>query len=1083
MKKLLQSLFIFLCLATAGYAQDRTITGTVTAQEDNLPLPGVSVKIKGTQTGTVTSASGKFTITAATGSTLVFTYIGYKVKEATVGSSSVINASLENDANQLTEVVVTGAYGTKQTARSQVTNTQSLSGEKLNTVRSTNINNALAGKVAGIQVRSQSAAALGRNTAVRLRGAGGFGTGSGALYVVDGTILPNADDVNLDDIEDVSVLQGPAAAALLGSQAASGAILITTKKGKSTTGSGITLNLGAIFEDAYILPNYQNSYAGGNTADMTRYTWKSTDPVAWKALDGKYYPNYSDDSSWGPRMVGQEYIPWYAWYPGTDYSYKTASLTPNPDNARDFFQTGVTFNNSVSYTASGDKYNAKMTYGNQNTQGLIPNSSLVKNTFNFNSSYDLNKHFTVSANINYVKTILNGEINDGYSNLTTGSFSQWFHRDIDMNIMKELRGLTVPGLPGETIYASWNHSDPTSYDPSNPKAFYGGNYWYNPYSYTDLISQKNQRDRLYGNVAFTYKVNSDLKFTATYRKQQNTTFTENKARTELETSGNQTGFKGSYFSANTYSNRENYEVLGMYTKKIKDFTIDATAGTDIFKGESNYNQAGTNNGLSIPNLFTVNNSVDAPSVANYRQIEKYRALLARATVGYKDMVFLDGSIRNDWFSTLPSDHSGVLSKSIGASFVFTELLPKEAFGFLSEGKIRASYGEIPQALGTTNDSFGAYRYPGFAYGVNALKFNGNLLQNTPDALVDPDIRGAVAQSSEVGLDLKLFKRKISISATYWDKTETNYPRSVGVNAASGFSSILTNVGKITSNGLEFQLTASPVTLPNFSWTLSATYANLLSNKVVEVSDKYKVTRISVESVWGTTMPIMIHEAGYEWGQIWGNGKKRNADGVPLLDGNGHFVNDPNVYFGSVLPKHTGGLQNSFTLFKMIDINANIDYQVGGKFVSLSNQWGAYSGVTERTAGINDKGNPVRDKVADGGGVRVDGVDQTTGQAKTYYLEAQDYYQGLYNSKTFDDYIYDLTFIKLREVSIGYRIPVQKLGIAKFVQNATFSVVARNPVLIYAKTKDFDPSEISATSGETSQLPGTRGFGFNLRIGF
>lgn len=288
-------------------AQQRTITGTVTSSEDNQPIPGVSVKIKGTKNGTVTSATGKFSIEVSDGSVLTFSYIGFKTKEVNTNSGSSLNITLESDPNQMTEVVITGAYGTKISQRSNTSNSQVVSGDKLNTIRATNVNNALAGKVAGIQVRSQSAAALGRNTQVRLRGAGGFGTGAGALYVVDGTILPNADDINLDDIEDVSVLQGPAASALFGSQAANGAIVITTKKGKDAGGAGITVNLGGLFERAYILPNYQNTYAGGNTADMTKYVWKSTDPVEWKALDGKYYPNYSDDSSWGPRMVGQEY--------------------------------------------------------------------------------------------------------------------------------------------------------------------------------------------------------------------------------------------------------------------------------------------------------------------------------------------------------------------------------------------------------------------------------------------------------------------------------------------------------------------------------------------------------------------------------------------------------------------------------------------------------------------------------------------------------------------------------------------------------------------------------------------------------
>jgi TonB-linked SusC/RagA family outer membrane protein len=1087
MKKLVLSLFILFTAYAVTFAQERTVSGTVTSSEDGLPIPGVSVKVKEVpSSGVTTGADGKFSIKVpASGRTLVISSIAFVTKEVAI-TGSLANVALAPDSKVLNEVVVTGAYGTRQIARSQTTNTQTLSGDKLNTVRSTNVNNALAGKVAGIQVRSQSAAALGRNTTVRLRGAGGFSTGAGALYVVDGTILPNADDVNLDDIEDISVLQGPAAAALLGAQASAGAILITTKKGRPTSGSGITVNIGTTFENAYVLPNYQNSYAGGNSSNLTKYTWSATDPVEWKALDGKYYHNYSDDASWGPRMEGQEYIPWYAWYGGTQYSYKTASLVAQPDNAKDYYETGLVLNNSISYGNGGEmtngrKYNFKMTYGNQYTNGISPNTSLKKNTLNLIANYDISKHFTLGANINYVKTILNGDIDDAYSNQSSGSFNQWFHRDLDMDIMKELRGLTTQGLGTTQIYASWNHSDPVGFNAADPKAFYAGNYWYNFYSYYDLVNKVNQRDRLYGNLSLTYNVNSDLKFTATYRKQQNTTFTEDRYSTKLNDSGTQTTgndpqAKGYYGAANTYSNRENYEVLGSYTKKIKDFTLDATAGFDLFNAASKSNSANTNNGLAIPDLFTVNNGVDAPSVGNARSTDKYRAVLAKATVGYKNYAFLEGSIRNDWYSTLPSDHNDVLSKSIGASLVFSDLLPKESFGWLSQGKLRASWGEIPQSLD-------AYQYPGFAYGVNALKWNGNLLMSTPDQLVDPDIRGAVATSKEIGIDLKFLNNRIGISATLWDATEKDYPRAITINPASGFSSILTNIGQINRKGLELQLSGRPLELPNLSWNINATYANLLDNKVTEVSKKYEVTRITVEGVWGSTMPYMVHEEGKQWGQIYGNGIKRNADGVALLDANGHYINDPNVFFGSVLPKHTGGVQNSFVVFKDFELNANIDWQVGGKFVSLSNMWGSYSGLTARTAAINDRGMSVRDPLVDGGGVHVSGVSSTTGQPVDYYVGAQDYYQSIYNVKTFDDYIYDLTFVKLREVALGYRIPVKKLGINKYVQNASFSIVARNPVLIYAKTKDFDPSEISATSGETAQLPGTRGFGFNLRVGF
>jgi len=1085
MKKLLQSLFMFLFIVGTAMAQDRTISGTVTSSEDGLPIPGASVRVKEVQgVATATDGQGKFSLRVpASGKTLVVTSIAFVTKEIAI-SGNVVNVVLTPDAKVLSEVVIEGAYGTKTSSRAASSNIQSVTGEQLNTVRGTNVNNALAGKVAGVQVRSQSAAALGRNTTVRLRGASGFGTGNaGVLYVVDGTILPNADDINMDDIEDVSILQGPSAAALLGSQASNGAILITTKKGRSGAGSGVTVNIGATFENAYILPNYQNVYAGGNSGDLMQYNWKQGDPVEWKALDGKYYHNYSDDSSWGPRMVGQEYIPWYAWYPGTQYSYKTTSLVAQPDNARDYYDTGVTYNNSVSYNNATDKYNVKVSFGNQYTHGLVANTNLKKNTFNFVGNYNITKNLSLAANINYINTVLNGDINDGYStNQTTGSFNQWFHRDLDMNIMKELRGLYIPN-GSERIYASWNHNDPGSYNASNIKGFYAANYWYNFYTYYDLIDKVNQRDRWYGNIGLTYKITNDLKITGTYRKQQNTTWYEDKYSSRLDQSGTQTSgnnglVKGYYGTGTTYSNIENYELIGTYTKKIKDFSIDVTGGMDIRRALSKSNSGGTVDGLSIPDLFTLGNSVTTATNGNGRSTDKYRALLARATFGYKNMLFIDGSIRNDWYSTLPIKHNDILSKSVGASFVFSDLLKSvSAFNWLYEGKLRASYGEIPQALG-------AYDYPGASYGISANKWNGFLLMSAPGTLVDPDIKGATSSNSEFGIDLKFLKGRLGASGTYWVAKEIDFPRSITVNGASGYSSVTTNMGRIDRKGFEVSLNGKPVRSSNFSWDVNATYANLLKNDVIEISNKYKQDRISVEAVWGTTMPYLIHQKGMRWGQIYGNGIKRDqATGLPLLNASGGYVNDPNVYFGSALPQHTGGLQNSFVLFKDFEVNANIDWQIGGKFVSLSNQWGSYSGLTARTAAINDKGKSVRDAVADGGGVRVEGIDNTSGERKVYYIDAMTYYQNLYNNKTFDDYVGDLTFVKLREVAIGYRLPLKKWGADKFMRSATFSVIARNPLLIYTTSKDYDPSEIAYTSGETAQLPGTRGVGFNLRIGF
>ena len=289
-----------------------------------------------------------------------------------------------------------------------------------------------------------------------------------------------------------------------------------------------------------------------------------------------------------------------------------------------------------------------------------------------------------------------------------------------------------------------------------------------------------------------------------------------------------------------------------------------------------------------------------------------------------------------------------------------------------------------------------------------------------------------------------------------------------------------NTGQITKTGIDIQAFVKPIWTKNLQWQVNATFGRLLTNRVDTIAPG--ISRITIEGAWGATAPYMVHQAGQDWGQMYGNGIKR-INGVPVLTADGFYVNDPDVYFGSVLPKYTGGIQNSITFLQDFTANINIDYQVGGKFFSLSEMWGSFSGVTARTATINDKGVPIRTPVADGGGIKVEGVDET-GKPLSMYVGAQDYFQHLYSNKTFDPYVYDLTFVKIREVSLGYNVPANKLAkISKNISRVNFSLVARNPILLYAETDSFDPSEISNISGETGQLPATRSFGFNLKIGF
>ena len=916
MRKISLLFSAFLLCGLLAFSQQGTVTGRVT-DEKGESIPFATITIKGTKSATIADANGAFSIKAGDGTVLVISAQGVVSKEVSVGATKTLLVALKKSStSSLVEVVVTGAYNTKKSSRSTSYSAQVVGGDQLNVIRNTSLNNALAGKVAGLQVRSQSAALLGNQGTIRLRGTSGLGGDQDLIYIVDGTILPNAGDINMDDIEDVTVLQGPAAAAQFGSQGANGAIVMTTKKAKkNASGIGIDLNLGANFDKVYILPHYQDSYAGGNAADLKKYTWEEGQPEEWKAMDGKYYPNYSDDASWGPRMVGQEYIPWYAWYGGTKYSYKTASLTPQPDNSRDFWPTALTLNNSISLSKSTENTNIRFSYGNVYIKGLIPNSGRKTNTLNLNTSFDLNKHFTLSSSINYINQKTDGQFNDGYANQSAGSFNSWFHRDLDMGIVKELKDLRTP----TGVYASWNHNDPASYTGDNTGEkelnFLGGNYWYNFYTYFEKIRPTSTNDRLYGDVSLTYKITNDLRLKGTYRKQQNTTFSEGIVESALQTSATQTGVKAFYGTSNAYSNRRNIELMAAYSKKIADISINLNAGFDLFKWTYKDNGSGTVDGLNVPDLYAINNSKSPASYYNTRITEKYNAVYAVGNVGYQNLLFADFTLRKDWYSTLPKDNNGVLSKSFGISFVFSDLVKIPALSF---GKLRASWGEIPQALGLRTTEFGAYRYPG-GYAPGAL-WGSYYPMSTPNTIVDSSIHGSVKTQKEIGLEVKFLKNRLGATVTYWDGSENDIPFAVTLNGASGYTSRLTNTGKITKKGIDITFTARPIWSELLRWEMNATYSYLLENKVVKIAPNVPSTN-SVSTIWNTTTPYVLHTEGMQWGQLYGSGIKR-INGQPILNDNGSYQKE-NVYFGSVLPKYTVGIQNSFEIKNFI-LNINID---------------------------------------------------------------------------------------------------------------------------------------------------------------
>ena len=1087
MRKIASLLPVLMLLCTLVFGQTRSVSGVVTDKKGN-PVPFATIQVKGTNAGLAADAAGKFTLTnVGPEVVLVISAAGMKQTEATIGPNDTF-VTLGMDASNsadLQEVVVTGAFNIKRNARNVSYATQNIKAEELNTIRQPSLNSALAGKVAGAQFREQSYTKLGAQANVRLRGEAGLFGGS-VLYVVDGTPV-NSVDINPDDIEDLSVLKGVNATALFGDRASSGAIVITTKRGKVRPGIGLEVNLGLRFDEVYVLPKYQNDYAGGAEGDLIKFNWQPGMPDEWQALNGKYYPDYTDDASWGPRMAGQEYIPWYAWYPDHNRAFKTASLTPQPDNIKDFYSTGTTTNNNINFQKAGNDYSMRLSYTFLNIKGLIPESYQKKHTMNGSFVFDLNPHFTAGMNFSYITQDLKGQFNDLYANQSTGSFSSWFHRDLDMGIIKELRGLRAPGgyLP------SWNHMNPGTYL-SNPAAFYTGNYWFNFYDYFDQVNNFGRRDRIFGDVSFKYKYDNHFNVVFNARKNQVTEYFENSSGSLLDPKVdgqalNSINNTAGYSTGNSFIKEDAFELLANYSNKFNDnWSVNATGGLALRKNLSKGWNLNTVDGLAVPELYAITNSASPIGYRNDRTESEVRSVFGRADVGWKNMLFLEGNLRNDWFSTLRPEDNAILYKSIGGSFVFSDLL-KNSLSWLSYGKIRASWGEVPSSLGPYDINY--------AYSVSSNQWNGNILMNTPDRRVDSTIRGATNDLFEIGTELRFFKSRVSLDFTWYSGTRIDEPYSLNLPSTSGFSTVLINVGKVVSKGIEFIINGKVIQGKDFGWSSTINFGYNYLNEVVEIiKSDTTIKRILLPVPTGAGAfngANSVNSSGYaasfvgeRWGQLVGNSILRE-NGVPVINpASGLFERDPNpTHFGSVLPDFTGGFLNQFT-YKNLILNINIDFQKGGKFFSLSDFWGTFSGLTERTAELNDKGVPVRDPVAEGGGVHVVGVDKNDLRTTVdMYVPAQDYYHQFRNSFISEASIYDLTYVKMREVSLGYRLPVQKWKMSKYVQSATFSILARNPWLIYAENRDFDPSEISNTYGEDGQLPGTRSIGFNLRIGF
>ena len=1085
LRKLLFTAMVCLVSAGAAFAQSGTLTGTVTDQSSGETLPGVNIFIQELQRGTATDAEGNFTIEDIEYGTYTVraTYVGYDdfQQEVTIDQQeTTLDFSLTSQTQQLDDVVVT-AFGMSRDEKSTSYSVQEVSGDDVARVDQSNIVGALAGKVSGVQVIGAAGANIGGSEKIRIRGASGLSDGQ-PLFVVDGTPISNqsfsastrgrdfgnlAQDLNLQDIESVSVLKGASASALYGNRASNGVILITTKSGQMGGDGSVQIDFSnsTSVEEVYILPDYQNQYAGGYTQDFLQYT----DPEDGQTYNGL---NYAADESWGPPIEGQMYRPWYSWFHGDftgdgqdDYG-TTVPLTANPDNVRNFYETGYSVSNSLAISGGSSNASYRASIKDSKTNGVIPNSELDKTYLNFNGSLRHGGGLSSSISFNYVNTHTKGRPALGYSPVQgnpTQSFNQWFQRQLDMSKVRNYR------LDDGTL-TSWNIRSNTNLRPL---------YWNSPYFSVYENVPIDDRDRVYGNYGLTYKVNENIELEGKVKADIYDFVTEDRIA-----SG---GLETDWYSVTQRNRREmNYEVTARYEEDFQNFSVSGLVGGNLRQERYRSVDQSTVGGLSTPNLYTIEASVNRPDVSSYLSQKDVRSVYGTATVGYKDMVYVDGSVRNDWSSALPSDNNSYLYYSLSGSFVFTELGIFDDQNILSFGKVRASIAQV-------GDDIGPYAVqPTYNIGT---PYGSQPALTVPNTLVNTNLKPAISSDYEFGLDTRYFGGDLRLDLTYYNSVREDEILNLQVPGSSGYNAATINAGEFVSEGVEAQLSAT--VLRNQDWIVDLT-ANWATNtsKVNALAEGLD-SRLLESAYFG---PQLYARVGEEWGKVIASGYEEHENGGRIVNSNGSYAIESNKDLGSVLPEWTGGFRTDVS-FQNFTLGAFIEFQKGGQFYSITRMFNAYSGLGTETVGNNTLGNPLRDPVLDSGGntvtsvplgdassesggVLVEGVD-SNGNDVSYLVNAFTHYGRMFGVK--EKWMYDASFIKLREVKLTYNLPsglLESLPISR----ASVALDVRNALLLYSSVDGIDPSIIqNGTTGfswwEGGGVPGTRSIGLNVNVSF
>jgi TonB-linked SusC/RagA family outer membrane protein len=1124
MKKYLRN-FAFLCAlligASSAYGQARTITGKVT-DGSGAPLPGANVLVVGTKRGTVTGPQGKFSVKAEAGDkALRVSFVGFETKKVNLQSGqNNYNITLK-EAGQLDEVVVT-ALGVERSEQALGYSVQNLNSKQIASVKPTNVSNTLSGKVAGVYVTGSSAGPTASSN-VNIRGAVSLLGSNQPLYVVNGMPITNdlysVDDglngsstidfgnaaqiVNPDDIASMNVLKGPAASALYGARAANGVILIETKTGKEQQGMGVELNSTTMFRSILKMPDFQNEYGFGGGG---KYSY----------LDGsnyigsnEYYEAYGEN--WGPRMNGQNIKQFNS-------NGEAVPFTPAPDNVRNFYRTGINSINNVAINNNSENGDMRFSYTRMDNEGIIPNTNLERNTVQMSLGREMwDDRFTFRANAMFVNSASDNVPNSGYDESSSVQYGWlWYPRQVEIN---DLRDYWAPGQEGA-------------------QQRYVENLWVNnPWFVANENTNSFESNRLIGNLRAEYQISPRL--SARVRYGADVLAEQRQYRRAPSTKA--VPF-GSYREDEISFSETNAEALISYSSNKldgNDIQYDIKLGGNIMRQNANYLIA-NNPQLQLfgtdRSIYTLTNSRSGVQSESQKTQVGINSLFGVATVSYKDFLYLDASIRNDWNSTLVSPVAGIensdysfLYPSISASTILSNILDFEPSSAVSFWKFKANYAEVGN--GAPAYSFGRTFTPRPAFG-------GNAIFTTNRTAADPGLVNERTRAFEVGTDIRLWKGRLRIDATYYNMLSDNQVISLPVAASSGYDSKLTNGGSIRNQGVELLVTGVPVKTNDFTWSSTI---NLGHNRAIVESlpdiisgDRYSIVANMFPNDGGTAGLEFVAEEGEAYGQLYGLGFERHPETGEIIHQNGRPLHTTEkVSAGSYQPDLRIGFQNSFQ-YKDFSLSILFDGQIGGRIFSRSQQLYPTGGTITNdndpnlnisttdgrqhySVDYNAQGEPVYSLEDAGGGVvgpghnwndlNGDGVfytinddgnkvyqmDEINGDNTTaiqpggvgYVGYMYSYYGHGFRRDNIEAATYDATYVKLRELSIGYDLPesfTKKLGLS----SARVALVGRN-LLLFSQVPTIDPETYSIRGGriipgfESQQIFSTRQYGFSVSV--